>query len=213
MKYLLIAVLILAPTLCYLGVDVSQLFPTSAYQCLKNNGYSFVIPRAYYCYGAVDVHVVQTLQNARAAGMVTDIYMFPCKSKSASAQVDQMMAAISSNLYGMVWLDIETNPATGCGWGTDYASNCKYVEELISRIKYHGKNVGIYASSYMWQSIMGGVHNCPGVASAPLWYAHYDNSPSWSDFKAFGGWTKPAIKQFQGTTTLCGASVDKNYYP
>jgi len=65
----------------------------------------------------------------------------------------------------------------------------------------------------MWQTIMGGVHNCPGVGSHPLWYAHYDNSPSFSDFKAFGGWSKPAIKQFQGTTSICGASVDKNFYP
>jgi hypothetical protein len=58
MKYLLIAVLIIVPSLCVLGVDVSQLFPTSAYQCLKNNGYHFVIPRGYYSYGAVDAHVV-----------------------------------------------------------------------------------------------------------------------------------------------------------
>jgi len=59
--------------------------------------------------------------------MTTDVYMFPCRSKSASAQVDQMMAGIPSNLYGMVWLDIETNPSSGCGWGTNYNSNCEYV--------------------------------------------------------------------------------------
>ena len=140
-------------------------------------------------------------------------YLFPCKSKSASAQVDQMVAAVASNLYGMIWLDIEINTSPGCGWGTDYESSCKFVEELISRIKYHGKVPGIYASSYMWQSIMGGVSKCPSVASAPLWYAHYDKSPSFSDFKPFGGWTKPNIKQFEGTSSLCGASVDKNYYP
>jgi hypothetical protein len=25
--------------------------------------------------------------------------------------------------------------------------------------------------------------------------SHYDNSPSFSDFRLFGGWTRPAIKQ------------------
>lgn len=145
--------------------------------------------------------------------MTTDFYMFPCRSKSAAAQVDQVMAAIPANLYGMVWLDIETNPSSGCGWGTNYASNCEYVGELLARIKSHGKNPGIYASYYMWQTIMGGVNSCTSHASTPLWYAHYDNSPSFSDFKSFGGWTKPAIKQFQGTNSLCGASIDKNYYP
>ena len=33
--------------------------------------------------------------------------------------------------YGMVWLDIEKNPSRGCGWGTNYASNCQYVRELV----------------------------------------------------------------------------------
>jgi hypothetical protein len=64
----------------------------------------------------------------------------------------------------------------------------------------------------MWQSIFGSFTACPSVASQQLWYAHYDNSASFSDFAAFGGWTKPAIKQFQGDTTLCGAGVDKNFY-
>ena len=106
MKVWICLTLILVPSLCVLGVDVSQLFTTSTYQCMKNNGYQFAIIRGYYSYGAVDVNVVHNLQNAKAAGLITDIYMFPCRGKSASAQVDQMMAAISGSLYGMVWLDV-----------------------------------------------------------------------------------------------------------
>lgn len=59
---------------------------------------------------------------------------------------------------------------------------------------------------------MGNRNACPSAASQQLWYAHYDNSASFSDFSPFGGWTKPAIKQYVGDTTLCGAGVDKNYY-
>ena len=29
----------------------------------------------------------------------------------------------------------------------------------------------------------------------PLWYAHYDNNPSFSDFSPFGGWKEPYAKQ------------------
>ena len=103
---LLLAVLLVVPTISVLGVDVSQLFSTSTYQCMKNNGYTFAIIRGYCSYGGVDANIISNLNNARAAGLITDIYMFPCRGKSASAQVDQMMSAISSNLYGMVWLDI-----------------------------------------------------------------------------------------------------------
>ncbi|MDP2434537.1 MAG: hypothetical protein Q8P67_02215 [archaeon] len=33
-----------------------------------------------------------------------------------------------------------------------------------------------------------------------------DGVASFSDFSPFGGWTKPNIKQYQGTTSLCSAS-------
>lgn len=91
---------------CTLGVDVSQLFSTSTYQCMKSNGYAFAIIRGYCSYGGVDHNVVQGLNNAKAAGLITDIYMFPCRGKSATAQVDEMMNAIPANLYGMIWIDV-----------------------------------------------------------------------------------------------------------
>lgn len=106
MKYILSLLILVVPSLCTLGVDVSQLFSTSTYQCMKNNGYSFAIIRGYCSYGAVDPNIVTNLQNAKAAGLITDIYMFPCRGKSASAQVDQMMGAIPGNLYGMIWVDV-----------------------------------------------------------------------------------------------------------
>jgi hypothetical protein len=43
--------------------------------------------------------------------------------------------------------------------------------------------------------------------------AHYDNNPSFSDFSPFGGWNQPAIKQYVGDAVVCGAGVDKNWYP
>jgi hypothetical protein len=54
------------------------------------------------------------------------------------------------------------------------------------------------------------IRTCPS-----LWcfrYAHYDYNPSFSDFVPFGGWNKPAIKQYAGDQSFCSAGVDKNYY-
>ena len=53
----------------------------------------------------------------------------------------------------------------------------------------------------------------PHPAGNPLWYAHYDNKPSFSDFSSFGGWTTPYAKQYQGDYTLCGFDVDLDYAP
>lgn len=65
----------------------------------------------------------------------------------------------------------------------------------------------------MWTTIMGGVDKCTKFSNLPLWYAHYDKNPSFNDWQPYGGWEKPYIKQFQGTTPLCDASVDLNYRP
>lgn len=116
-----------SPCLSTLGVDVSQLFSSSTYTCIKNAGYHFLVIRGYDSYGAVDKNIIPNLNNARSAGFAPDIYMFPCRSKSATAQVDQMISGISGHLYGRVWIDVETNPSPGCGWGSDHAANCKYV--------------------------------------------------------------------------------------
>lgn len=139
--------LLMASADCVLGVDVSQLFSTSTYQCMKSNGYQFAIIRGYCSFGGMDTHAVQSLINARNAGLITDIYMFPCRGKSATAQVDEMIKSIPGNLYGMVWVDVETNPSSGCSWsGHDGNSNCQFIADIISRIKSHGKKVGVYAS-------------------------------------------------------------------
>jgi len=134
-------------------------------------------------------------------------------SETQQQKVPEFRKDIVSTSYGMIWLDIETNPSTGCGWGTGYTSNCQYVTELVNQIKARGKVPGIYASSYMWSTIMGSVSACASLGTVPLWYPHYDGVASFSDFTKFGGWTKPAIKQYQGTTTECSVGIDKNWYP
>jgi hypothetical protein len=55
---------------------------------MKKDGYSFAIVRGFCSYGGVDQHAVQSLTNAKSAGLITHIYMFPCRSKSPTAQVD-----------------------------------------------------------------------------------------------------------------------------
>ena len=63
----------------------------------------------------------------------------------------------------------------------------------------------------MWNQIMGGTDKCPRFVNLPLWYARYDGNPSFEGFTPFGGWTKPYIKQYKGTTPFCNASIDLNY--
>ncbi len=208
----LVMTALFAATQATQGVDVSQL--VNNWSCLKGAGYNFAIPRAWKSYGAFDSNSITNIHNARAAGIqFVDVYMFPCRGQSATNQVNSLISSLGSANYGQVWLDIETNPSSGCSWASySGSSNCAYVTELVNAVKAHGKVPGIYSNYYMWESIMGGAKNCAALSGVTLWYAHYDNSPSFSDFKSFGGWSHPNIKQYKGDTTACGVGVDLNYY-
>ena len=84
---------------------------------MKNNyNVSFGITRAYHSYGGLDVNAIQSITNMKNAGLKADIYMFPCRGKNATAQVDQLIKGIPTNLYTIIWLDIETNTSPGCSW-------------------------------------------------------------------------------------------------
>lgn len=198
------------------GVDLSTLTSTSSFECLRQHDYDFVIVRAWRSFSSFDPNAPQTLHNAVAGGFPTDqlgVYMFPCFSahKPASEQVNSMVEALGSSPYSKVWVDLETNSSPGCGWGTDYTANCQFVKQLVEAGKAAHKKMGIYASKYMWEKIMGGLDRCSTFTDLPLWYAHYDHKPSFEDWAPYGGWTQPTIKQYQGTTSLCGAGVDLNF--
>ena len=74
---------------------------------------------------------------------------------------------------------------------------------------------GIYGGKNSWVAIFGSAtaYTYPATQGLPLWYAHYDNSPSFSDWTAYGGGSAPSIKQYLGDETSCGASIDYNWVP
>ncbi|CAK74851.1 unnamed protein product (macronuclear) [Paramecium tetraurelia] len=216
MTSLLIVALQIYSSLAVLGFDLSA--KHDDFQCFVKNGYQFAITRAYRSFGAVDLDGYQNLEKAKAAGLLGDVYFFPCKGKkTAKAQVQefaQVFGNQQSQVYGTVWVDVESNPSTDCGWTTDYASNCNFLQEIVNELKGSSRSVGIYASQYQWTSIFGSASACSHFASLPLWYPHYDQTPTFDDFPKykFGGWTTPSIKQYSGSSTVCGVGVDLNYY-
>ena len=90
---ILLSFWLVLPTDATLGVDLSTSASTSVFSCLKNEGYEFVIVRAYESIGKPDSAAVYTIANAMSAGFKhVDVYMFPCPRcvKSAREQVSEM---------------------------------------------------------------------------------------------------------------------------
>ncbi|CAM9668161.1 unnamed protein product [Ectocarpus fasciculatus] len=214
------------------GVDVSQRTYTDAWQCMKNEGNTFGIVRVYCSSGHPDENGPATINDAWSGGMsYVDGYIFPCYScGNAAQQMDDTISYLSSNgvsllgvktedsetlmskyngtlgaTVGMLWIDVEGTQY----WSSDPSSNVNFIQEMVDEGNRQGVNLGIYTSNSQWSPIAGGSTQ---FSMYPLWYPHYDSWASFDDFTSFGGWTKPSIKQYQGTTSDCGASVDLNYY-
>lgn len=213
------------------GVDVSQRTYSDNFSCMKSSGYSFAIVRVYQSSGKCDPNGPATINDAWSGGMShVDGYIFPCYScGNPAGQIDDTINYLASHnvkvlkqdelesfrngtspaplqaTVGMLWIDIEGTQY----WSSTTSNNVNFVTTMVNEGKSRGYSIGIYSSSSQWTPIMG---SCTSFSNLDLWYAHYDNSPSFSDFSPFGGWTKPAIKQYKGDTTLCSAGVDLNYY-
>jgi len=192
------------------GVDVSQAVSQSAWTCLKNNGNQFGIVRIYRSFGSADPNAATTIKNARSAGIkYVDGYIFPCKKcGNPKGQVQKAVQNLKSNgaVIGQIWIDVEGTQY----WSSSKSDNVNFIRDMVDEGRAQGYVVGIYTSASQWTPITGG---STAFSNLQLWYAHYDNKPNFSDFKAFGGWSKPTIKQYQGDVTSCGVGVDKNWYP
>jgi hypothetical protein len=66
----------------------------------------------------------------------------------------------------------------------------------------------------MWSSIMGDGCTVGASAGLPLWYADYDYQPNFNGFSGFGGWSRPAMKQYWDSVGInCGINADADWYP
>jgi len=200
-----------APGQGNLSVDVSELTSTSAFNCLAGKGISNAIVRAYRSSGSVDPHAAATMANARSAGMRVSIYIFPCPKcgTSGSQQINDAVQNLvrQGQSFDIIWLDVEGGSTY---WSTNPASNVAFFNSMVQGAQSLGLTVGVYASKNSWTPIMG---SSTVGSSFPLWYPHYDNNPSFSDFKPFNGWTRPYMKQYEGDGTLCGVGVDLSWQP
>ena len=124
MKHILLTILLIVPSLCVLGFDVSNLITASNYQCLKNNGAKFAVVNAMRSNGTINVFATNNIRNAQQAFLPTDIYIQLCFSQNPYDQVNQLLSSIDSNLYSRVWIEVAFNSEGSCNWSTDQTKNC-----------------------------------------------------------------------------------------
>tara|TARA_A100001035_G_scaffold34423_1_gene23022 strand:+ start:112 stop:804 length:693 start_codon:yes stop_codon:yes gene_type:complete len=205
-----------------LGIDVSQPLSTSTASCLIDQGYgSILIARGYMKSGAPDTNYCGTITNAKAGGYSeVAVYIFPCPTCGPAADQIQQLATELSKCDAAngedfkIWLDVEGTQY----WLQDYAKNQAWYKDFVDACQgLMGSNsCGVYASKSQWEGLFGTSEFVYGSdLGLPLWYAHYDNDPSFDDYPkySFGGWDKPWAKQYFGDASVCDFNVDLNYAP
>jgi hypothetical protein len=88
------------------------------------------------------------------------------------------------------------------------------LEAIVASVEAASFEAGIYTSARYWPSMAG---NSTAVARLPLWHADYRqryaaaSPPDFErDFAPYGGWKRPLVWQWAGSTDLCGLNVDMN---
>ena len=143
----------------------------------------------------------------RAEGYV---YLYWDRSPWNQTPQDRTRAALAmaNGRISRLWLDAED---------TSHPYDEQQLLECVALCHLAGMETGIYTGRWWWEPRTG---NSQTFAHLPLWHAEYVTpspnadlamSPDFSKFKPYGGWTQPTIWQYQGTSTLCGHSVDMNY--
>jgi hypothetical protein len=79
---------------------------------------------------------------------------------------------------------------------------------MVDEAKAQKKIVGIYTSLEQWRVITKDSKKFKGL---PVWYSRYDGKANYDDFKKFGGWTMPTMKQFNPPNNVCNVTFEKDW--
>jgi hypothetical protein len=190
------------------GIEFSQWggpLDAGTVECWKSRGVEFAVVQ----YSAESRAQMDVLQQAgiKLEGYIY-LYWGVSPWNQTPAQRTRLALATFGDRITRLWLDAEdsTNP---------YDEN--QLLECVKVCEDAGMPVGIYTGGWWWKPNTG---DSKAFSHLVLWDANYLRTsadadaefiPDLASWKPYGGWTKPEIWQYQGTSTLCGYSVDMNY--
>ncbi|VDO42026.1 unnamed protein product [Haemonchus placei] len=197
--------------------DLAYSASVSTFQCFKQLKYNVAFIRAYTgdFQGQIDPYSVTNIQNAAATGLGTEVYMTPqpTSSKTGAQQFDEMYnMLIGGNIYiKSIWVQVVSPD----DWTSSSTTNINFLNSILTRAMQLGLTVGVYTSKHEWNQIT----DHATTLNVRLWYwktngsGEADESPAnFKDFKEFGSWTTPTVKQYGQFETICGLIVNRDIY-
>lgn len=157
------------------------------------------------------------ITNCTANGLRSDAYVYLWFSDGPQLVRERVAWAIAEAQTAGVhrlWLDCEQGPRDDDGY--DYQApgspdRClPIIRDAVRQVQAAGLVAGIYTARWWWVPATGDTSE---FAYLPLWVAQYDAAPDLDVFTPFGGWSRPAIKQYASDATLAGCPMlDLNWF-
>ncbi|RCN40627.1 hypothetical protein ANCCAN_13446 [Ancylostoma caninum] len=201
------------------AVDVDWTVPSSAFECVRQSHYNVAFIQGYsgYSQGMVNQYAISNIKNANSEGLGTEVYMElqPKSSKTGAQQLDEMYGTLRNANINIrsVWVQV-TDPMPNY-WYSNTTLNINFLNSIFYRARQYGLSIGIYTSANEWSQITGNAT----ISNAMLWYwsttgggTAYESPANFDDFRPFGGWTTPSVKQFGRVEMVCGVPANKNIY-
>lgn len=189
------------------AVDMStygQEFTAAEAQCMVAQGIKLMIAGSGHP-SSLGRWTEQQAGAALDAGMIIDGYRWLNLNEPIRPQMVNAFASMGEH-HGAVrmwWIDCEDTSMPGMTTDDVVVA----IREAVKYCEAQAVRHGIYTGSWWWVPQTG---NSGAFSHLPLWNAYYDGDPD-EDGLPYGGWEHSAIEQYQGTTDLCGQSVDLNY--
>ena len=174
--------------------------------CLKAAGIATVIVASGP--GGYGLMARQQAEAAVAAGLRLEAYTYLEFESDPEWWVREALARLEGLPVARWWLDIE-DTEHGRDWTP--ARRVAHVQRALDAFGAAGVFAHVYSGGGVWRPCMGDTHVF-ARQGRKLWNAWYDGDPD-IDGLPYGGCTAAdvAIEQFEGTSVVCGQSVDKNW--
>lgn len=147
-------------------------------------------------------------ETAVAAGLRLEAYTYLEFESDPEWWVRQALVRLDGLPVARWWMDVEDTDH-GRDWTPE--QRIAYVQSALDAFASAGAFAHIYSGGWYWRPYMGNT-DVFARQGRQLWNAWYDGDPD-IDGLPYGGWTAAdvAIEQFEGTSIVCGQSVDKNW--
>jgi len=207
-----LCLIVLALTLASakMGVNIGTSSVSRSYaDCFKKANYTKVTQELVNARGTFNSGFLTNYINSLDAGIeMVDAIVRVNDSFVPESFCNDIVKNLPPGFDGTVWFHVKNDKSI---WTKPVDDRVNYLVTLTGACTQRGLDVGVYSDAAGWAAIMG--FQSAGnfkLRTLPVWYFNDNTLQNYNDFyyAGFGNWGKPNMKEYAGSSYLCGTYFD-----